>query len=173
MSGNFGFIREKLEIKILILFILRRLPEAIPFDMLMELTMCDEGVSYFDFTQCVSELLKTGHIREADGMYALTIKGAHNTATTQNSLPYSVREIAEKATSKLRSKMTRDGMISTSREADGDTGFAAIMSMSDGIGDIISIKLFAPSEESALELEDGFRRNAEDVYNKLVEWILN
>ena len=51
MIKSFGFIHEKLEIKVLILFILRRLPEPILLDDLIELAMCDDGISYFEFME--------------------------------------------------------------------------------------------------------------------------
>ena len=43
-----GFIHEKLDIKILILFILRRLPGTVDRDMLSDFTQCDGGVGAFD-----------------------------------------------------------------------------------------------------------------------------
>ena len=49
-----GFIHEKLDIKILILFILRRLPGTVNRDMLSDFTQCDGGVGYFDFSDCLS-----------------------------------------------------------------------------------------------------------------------
>ena len=45
---NFGFIHGELDTKILILFILRRLPRPVDADTLAELCFCDTGVSWFD-----------------------------------------------------------------------------------------------------------------------------
>ena len=45
---RFGFIHEKLDIKILILFILSRLPGEVPPEVLGELCQCDDGIGYFD-----------------------------------------------------------------------------------------------------------------------------
>ena len=60
-----GFIHEKLDIKILILFILRRLPGTVNRDMLSDFTQCDGGVGYFDFSDCLSELVDTGLVTES------------------------------------------------------------------------------------------------------------
>ena len=46
--GRLGFIHEKLDIKILILYILRRLPGTVDPETLAELCQCDSGVGYFD-----------------------------------------------------------------------------------------------------------------------------
>ena len=91
-----GFISDKLEIKFLILYIAARLSESVPFEALQELSMCDEGVDYFDFSQCMADLVRTEHLRLTEGRYAITDKGRSNSAATEDSLPYSVRMQAEK-----------------------------------------------------------------------------
>ena len=56
MAGP-GFIRDKLEIKFLILYITARVIEPIPFDTVLDLTMCDDGIDYFDFSECLRDLV--------------------------------------------------------------------------------------------------------------------
>jgi len=171
--GGYGFIHDKLEIKILILFILRRLREPISYDILAELTMCDDGISYFDFSESVSELLKNGQIKLENELYSLTARGAKNGETTEINLPYSVRAVAERNTSKLRAAQNRSAQIKTSREPASETGFTVSLSLSDGIGEVVSMKLFAANESQANALENGFRNNAESIYDKLIEMLLN
>ena len=55
---RFGFIHEKLDIKILILYILRRLPGVVDPETLLELCQCDGGIGYFDYSDCLSELVE-------------------------------------------------------------------------------------------------------------------
>jgi len=172
MRGNFGFIHEKLEIKIFILFILRRLPEPVTLDVLAELAMCDGGISYFDLAECVAELVKTEHLCLADNKYTLTQKGVRNGETTEISLPYSVRKEAEDAASAIRAALNRNTMIRTSHSKSHDGGCMVELSLSDGIGEVVSIELFAANEKQALLLENGFRKKAENIYNALIEMIL-
>ena len=70
---RFGFIHEKLDIKILILFILRRLPGVVDRETLGELCQCDNGIGYFDYSDCLAELVDTAHITEEDGKYRVTV----------------------------------------------------------------------------------------------------
>ena len=59
---NYGFVREKLDIKILILFIMKRLPWPVSQTMLTELTLIDNATNYFDYIECLADLEKTGHV---------------------------------------------------------------------------------------------------------------
>ncbi|MDR0491495.1 MAG: DUF4364 family protein [Oscillospiraceae bacterium] len=172
MTGNFGFIHDKLDIKILILFILRRMHEPITFGVLTELAMCDGGISYFDFADCVAELVKTEHVRLKENKYSLTKKGSRNSEITENNLPFSVRTEAEKSTSAMRTMLNRNSMIKTSHEAGSNGEYVADLSLSDGIGDIVSIRLFATNERQAVAIERGFRKNAESIYSTLIDAIL-
>ena len=76
--ARLGFIHEKLDIKILILFILRRLPGEVEPETLCELCQCDGGIDYFDYSDCLSDLIETGHIKETPTGYTITDKGAKN-----------------------------------------------------------------------------------------------
>jgi len=172
MVGNFGFIHEKIEIKILILFILRRLQSAITFDMLTELAMCDDGISYFDFTECVSELIETEHVQVRDNKYFLTAKGVRNGELTENSLPYSVRQKVEETTAAARSVTGRNSMIKTMHTANQDGGYTVTLTLSDGVGDIATMSLYAINEKQAHILEKGFRKNAENIYNTIIGMML-
>ena len=172
MKGNFGFIHEKIEIKVLILFILRRLAEPIAFDELAELTMCDDGISYFVFADCVAELVKTEHVKLEDNMYSVTEKGERNGWITENSLPYSVRTKAEDSASALRAAQNRNAMIRTSHSDNPEGGCTVKLSLSDGVGDILSLELFSANERQSRDLENGFRKNAEGIYHAIIEMIL-
>ena len=172
MDSRFGFIHEKLDIKILILFVLRRLSEPVTLDKLAELTLCDGGISYFDFAECVSELISTGHI-EADGdSYVITEKGIRNGTITENSLPYSVRVKAEKSTAAANAQLRRQAMITTSRSIRRGGGYSVDLSLSDGIGEIVSLELYAANDAQAIALENGFRDRAESVFNMIIEELL-
>ena len=174
MSDNFGFIHDRLDIKILILYILRRLRDPAQFGTLTELTMCDGGVSYFDFSECLAELVKTGHVSLEDGGYVITEKGERNGSVTEVNLPYSVRCKADESTTALRAAIVRDALIETShsRIPDSESGWETSLSIADGVGEIISMKIFAASEKHAIALEKGFRKNAEKAYAALLEILI-
>lgn len=166
-----GFIHDKLDIKILILFILNRLDDAVDLNTLAELTMCDEGFGYFDFSECVSELVSTGHVLEEDELFRTSEKGRKNGSVTESSLPYSVRQKAEGMAFSLAHSQRRSAMIKT-RSAEREAGgYTVHLSLSDGLGDVLSIEMLAGNQEQAEALKKGFRQRAEKLYEVLIDEI--
>lgn len=168
-----GFIHEKLDIKILILFILRRLPAAISFETLSDLILIDDGFDYFDYVQCLSELVDTGHVSHSDGVYKITAKGVEHGNTVESSIPFSVRSKAERNAKPLIEQMKRDALIGTSHELLSDGGCMVKLSLSDGVGEIFSLSILTSGEERAQIIEKNFRSGAEGFYLKITELLTN
>lgn len=168
---RFGFIHEKLDIKILILFILRRLPGAVEPETLLELCQCDGGVGYFDYSDCLSELIETEHVTEdEDGCYSITEKGARNADAVESSLPYSVRAKALKLIAPVEERLRRAAMIKTEHET-AEGGCMVELAMDDGKGEIIRLRFLCAEEGQAKIIEKNFRRDAEGYYQKIVRML--
>ena len=89
---GYGFIHDKLEIKFLILYIAARVIEPVPFDTMLDLTLCDDAIDYFDVSECLADLVRTEHLKLEDDKYSITDKGLRNSRICESSLPYSVRQ---------------------------------------------------------------------------------
>ena len=164
-----GFIHEKMDIKLLILFILSRLPAPVDRGTLDELCQqCDDGVGYFDYSDCLGELMRTGHSTEEDEEYLITEKGVRNAGTLENNLPYSVRARALKLIAPVEERLARAAMIRTDSVTD-EEGCHVKLAMSDGKGEIISMSLLCAGEEQAKTMKKTFRRSAEEIYQRIVE----
>ena len=64
---NFGFIHDRLDVKILLLYILEKLPGPVEPVVLSDLALFDGGFTWFDYTDCLADLVKTEHVSEQDG----------------------------------------------------------------------------------------------------------
>lgn len=168
-----GFIHEKLDIKILILYVLRRLPNPISFESLSDLVLVDDGFDYFEYSQCLSELVSTGHVDKIDNCYKITKIGAESGDTVESSIPYSVRLKADRKAKPIIEKMKRDALIKTSHETLKNGGCNVKLSLSDGIGDIVSLSILASDEGQAKIIEKHFRGDAENIYHKLIKLLTN
>ena len=152
-------IHEKLDIKILILYILNHLPAAVDAQTLSDLVFCDNGIGYFDYSDCLAELVDTAHITEEGGKYRITEKGSRN-----------VREVAS-VTEPIAEQMRRAAMIVAQHTNTPEGGCNVRLALSDGIGQIVSMQLLAADEAQARTMEHYFKAHAEDVYQALVRML--
>ena len=170
MSPRFyGFIHEKLDIKILILYVLEKLPGPVHEDELVELVMFDGGFSWFEYNDCLADLETSGHITYDNNRYEITELGRQSVQTVGSSLPYSVRMRADKLTAPVAAAMRRSAMIETETETEPDGACFARLRMSDGSGEIITVRIAAPSVESADGIGARFRKNAESITTRIIQ----
>ncbi len=171
---GYGFVHSELEIKMLILYIISRLPAPATLSQLSDVAMgCDGGFTYFDFTDALASLVKLEHIDEKDGKYLITKKGRETGEETESSVPYSVRKRAERLSGKLAQELRREELIKTSVVPRKGGGFTVSLAISDNSGELFSISFLIGSEEQAKKLIDKFRKNAEDIFPDLVGHLLD
>lgn len=164
---NLGFIRDKLDIKLLILYVLKRLPDAVDRSVLSELVMIDGGIGYFDYSDSLSELTATGHITESGGKYRITEKGERNGSAVESSLPFSVRQKTDRAIAPVALALERKNMVRASHTQSAE-GCVVSLALSDGIGEVLTLNLLVPDETSAQRIEAVFRENAEGIHGKIL-----
>ena len=164
-----AFIQDKLEIKFLILYIAARLTEPVDGAALQDMTMCDDGIDYFDYAECLNDLVRTEHLRVTeDGRYVITDKGRKNSNICESSLPYSVRKKAEKIIAPAAERLLRLSMLTAEHEMKKGECFVTL-AMSDGKGEIIRLKILSSGETQAERIEENFRRHAEKIYGQIIE----
>jgi hypothetical protein len=162
--SSYGFISSKLEIKFLILYIAARVVEPVPFETMQELSMCDNGVDYFAFSECLADLVRTEHLTLRDGLYAVTDKGRRNSAVCESSLPYSVRIAAEQKLALCNEQLKRRALVKASVVPRDRGGYEVSLSLSDELDELMHLKLLVTRQDMALELQKRFRESAEELY---------
>ena len=168
---QFGFVREELDIKILILYILARLPGPVDRESLADIVFCDGAIDYFSFSECLSELVSTGHIVKENGKYEITVRGREDVAMIETSLPISVRDNADVGMLPVAERISRDSMIRT-KQVKSNSGCVVEMSLSDGKGPLLSMSVVIGDQEQAKTAEKNFRKNAEEYYMRILNMLL-
>ena len=167
--NNFGFIHEDLDIQILILYVLDKLPGPVKPYTLSDLCLFDGGFTWFDYSQCLAKLIRTGHVTDENGLYEITEKGRRNVTAVATSLPFSVRAKADKLTAPVAASMRREQLIETDcQPADAEGGQTVTLRMSDGVGEVIDLRLAVPNEALAEIIQTNFRSDAELLYNQII-----
>ncbi|MDR3209195.1 MAG: DUF4364 family protein, partial [Oscillospiraceae bacterium] len=147
-----GFFQDSTDIKILLLFILNRMPEPTDTDTLLELAQCDGGITYFDVADCLASLVRTGHVSLDAGQYAILDKGRRDGGITENSLPRSVRVRVERAVLGCVLRLRRDKMIATSRTIRRRGGYSVELTLSEAGDELMQLRLYAVNQARAEEM---------------------
>ena len=165
-----GFIRDKNEIKYLILYIAERLIAPVPFEVMQELTMCDPAIEFFDFSECLSYLVRTEHMTcSKDDLYAITAKGVQNGRATAEEIPYSVRLTAEKLAEEQNKKIKRARQVETRYVPRGNGMVGVELRLNDQVGlPMLRLELAVPDEARARSLARRFEAEPERMYGEIV-----
>ena len=126
-----------------------------PFDTLLDLTLCDDAVDYFDFSECLADLVKTEHLTldEESGLYAITEKGRRNSEICETSLPYSVRLRCDKNLNACNRALRRKNQVKSSTEPRPNGTFTVSLSLDDDMGSVMDLRLAIPREEVVLAMD--------------------
>ena len=172
MAGH-GFIHDKLEIKFLILYICARVIEPIPFETVLDLTMCDDAIDYFDFSECLADLVKTEHLTlSEDGFYAITEKGVRNSQICESSLPYSVRLRCDRNLEECNRKLRRKSQVKASYKRRENGTYTVSLFLSDDMGPIMDLQLMTPQEGMARMVQDRYMKDPEKLYGQIIKLLL-
>ncbi|MEY8386715.1 DUF4364 family protein [Oscillospiraceae bacterium 38-13] len=168
-----GFIQDSLEIKFLILYIAARVIEPVPFDAILDLTLCDDAIDYFDFSSCLNDLVRTEHLSlSRDGLYAITEKGRRNSAICESSLPYSVRLRCDRNLEEWNRKLRRQRQVRASAEQRANGTYTVKLSLNDDKGSVMDLRLMVVDREQARTVSRRFRKTPEKLYNQIIQLLL-
>ena len=164
-----GMVHNEIDMKLLILYIMKRLPGPIDKESLFEICICDNGGEYFDFSEYLHELVENGHIAENDEEeFVITDKGIRNGTAVETGLPKSVRSAADRALVPAIAELERRKLIQTSQTED-ESGVTVHLSVSDGEIGLLNMSVYCGDAERARLIRRNFRRNAEETYGMLLE----
>ena len=170
-----GFIKDKLEIKFLILYLAARIIEPVPFDTMLDLTLCDDAIDYFDFSDCLADLVRTENLTvdEKSGFYSITEKGRRNSEICETSLPYSIRLRCDKNLTQCNRALRRKNQVKSATELRPNGTYTVSLSLDDDMGNIMDLKLMVPREDMGKLLAARFRRAPEKLYSQIIDLLLN
>ena len=163
-----GFIQDKLEIKFLILYIAARVTEPLTPEDMQDLTMCDDGIDYFDYAECLNDLVKTEHLRLTDeGRYAITDKGMKNSQICESSLPLSVRQRSDRNIAAYNKAALRRAQVQ-SRVTERPNGtYTVTLALRDDVDQLMELQLMVADRPTADALAQRFQREPERLYAQL------
>lgn len=167
--ASVGFIHDKLDVKMLILYLMDRIVAPIEFDTLADLCMRHEGVDYFALAEAVAEMVDSGHLETSEERYSITEKGRVSSHACESSLPVSVRRRCGRDLAPVNAALRRNAQIRGEKRVNADGSVMARMTLDDDGGNLLTIEMLCPSQEQADRLIEGFKAKPERVYNDVLE----
>lgn len=162
-----GFIQDKLDVKVLILFVMSKVIYPVDEQTIYELCLQDDKLSYFDVLESIPEMVDTGHLEHTEEGYVITEKGKSDCLLTQDSIAFPVMQRAERAVERFNREIRRDSMVRTEilNQPSGD--YLAVMRLDDEMGPLMTLELYAPSARQAKLLTDRFRTQADELFREI------
>lgn len=168
-----GFIHNKLDIKLLVLYLVSRLAGPVDFPTLTDLAMCDDGVDYFQYAEAVSELTQSGHIAQTGDTYAITDKGRRNIAAGESSLSPVIRSRCDQRLIPLNKAIRRSAQVKAESEPAENGGQRIRLTLADETDCLLSMALWVPNDDSAQQIISRFKAHPERVYNGIMGILLD
>ena len=169
-----GFIHDMLDVKVLILFVMARVSYPVTTGEIYELCYQDDCLSYFDVCTAIPEMVRSGHLKEAEGeKYVITEKGKADGSLTEDSIAFTVKQRAENAVARYNRQIRRQSFVRTQVLPRESGDFSVIMALDDEMGNLMTLELVAPDQRQAVRLGRLFEKKAEMVYNLTMAELLD
>ena len=170
--GEHGFIRDMLDVKVLVLYVMSRAEKPLTVQEIYALCYQDDRLTYFDVCEAVPQLAANGNLHEtADGCYEITEKGRENAEITAESVAVTVRERAKAAVERFNLEQSRSGRVRT-EVLERESGVVALLELRDEKGALMTMELAAPDKKQARKLAAAFHHCAEQIYSAVLEDLL-
>ncbi len=170
---RYGFVGDMPDTKNLVLFVLRHVRTFVTMEDLSEMVMLDDNFNYFVFADAVSEMVDSGHLeKDAEGRIAVTERGAEAGQVVESALAVSLRRVAAEAAAQVAERIKRDSAVTADTFQRGGEHYLRC-TMTDGIAPLAELTLYAGSAQQAALLAKRWRKNAEEIYKKLLESFAN
>lgn len=171
-----GGLTTDYEVRILVCWLLHKVRTPATMTQLNEALQQDALVNYFELARAISQLLSTGHLKEAEhpkGTEApliLTAIGAETGETFERSLPLSVREksIAALETVLKRARSERENAVRIAKTSDG---YRMTIQIADVKSDLLFLTFYVPTQELCDRMRERFLDDPSALYRVIADYL--
>lgn len=170
-----GFIRDSLDVRLLILYILDHLILPVTMAELTDLALCDEGIDYFQFATALGALTENGHVAQSeDGLFSITEMGRANCAICATELPISVRTKCDRSTQLLNRELKRrDQIRAIITPVANQERYTVELIIDDDAGNLMTLQMAVPDRQQASAFAQRFQQDPEALYQAVLSVLLD
>lgn len=168
-----GFIRDMLDVKVLILFVAAKAKYPLTLQKIYELCYQDDRLSYFDVSIAVPQMVESGHLEQVgDDSFVITAKGREQEEVTRDSIAFPVMQRAQAAVDKFNAQTRRGEFVHSELTEQENGGCTVTMYLDDDQGTLMKLELTAPGKTQGRALQRAFEQQAEAIYNGVMKQLL-
>ena len=168
--------RDKNDIKIFILYLLRHIGYPLDFVSINDIVIQDGYVGYFDFVECFAELLETGNIaelrreesEEGEELYEITQQGIRVADNLDSRILSSIREKSLKSALRFLSFRQRGAKVKFDFETLPGGRFEAACMISEKGEELLNVKVRLESSNQLERIRHNFYDRPEVVYKGIL-----
>lgn len=175
-NGNFGFLDEVYEIRILLCFLLKNSSHKLTNDQLVDICTKNDTVNYFFLTEAIDGMVRMGYAtydKDEDGnfYYSLTEKGEAIEAEFKRYIPRSLRDRFLNEIDAYFAKINRDKEVSCEYKK-LDAGYEVHFVLLSENCTLADIKFFAPDLSQAKYFKKKILENPSEFYLNMISSVL-
>ena len=169
--------KELAEDKVLILYLLNKIFDGIKNDNLYKIVSSSKDINYFYFQELLTDLIDTNLVgsftKEDDTFIKITSDGQNSLSLTKSLLPGILKLKADNIFKTEVSNIAEESSIVTEYIPKDENNYTVKCKVIEKNETIFEISTFAGSRERAKQISDGWKNNANTIYPKIIDLLLN
>ena len=165
------------ENKVLILYLLNRLPDGIKSDNLYKIVSSANGINYFYFQELLTDLIDAKLIgsftKDEDTFIKITSEGENALSLTKSLLPGILKLKADNVFKDEISSIAEESSIVTEYIPRDENNYTVKCKIVEKNETLFEVSAFAGSRERAKQISDNWKNNANTLYPKIIDILLN
>lgn len=165
------------ENKVLILYLLNKLPDGIKSDNLFKLVSSANNINYFYFQELLTDLIETNFVgsftKEEDTFVKITSEGKNALSLTKSLLPGILKLKADNVFKEEISSIVEESSIITEYIPKNEKDYTVKCKIVEKNETIFEVSTFAASRDRAKQISDNWKNNANKIYPKIIDLLLN
>lgn len=177
MSSNSDATTTLAENKVLILYILTRISRDIKQDDLFKIITSINNINYFIFKQILTDLIDSklvgSYTKEEEPVVRITSEGKNAYILTKDVLPGILKLQADNKFKEEFKNLAEESSVIAEFIPKNENSYTVKCKIIENNETIFEVRTFAGSRERAKKIVDNWNKNANHIYPKILDLLLN
>ena len=165
------------ENKVLILYLLNKLQDGVKSDNLYKIISSANNMNYFYFQELLTDLIESNFVgsftKDEDTIVKITSDGQNTLSLTKSLLSGIIKLKADTVFKEELSNIAEQSSIITEYIPKDENNYTVKCRIVEKNETIFEVSTFAGSRDRAKQISDNWKNNANDIYPKIIDLLLN